>query len=111
MQLLRDIGAVPLAVQLVPVPAGPRDAAAAHAAALRERREVAEWLAAHPEVAWVNYPGLPDHPDHARAEAYLAARSGAIIGFGIKGGLEAARRSSTRSSCSATSRTSATRRA
>lgn len=47
---------------------------------------VAKWLAAHPAVAWVNYPGLPGHPDHAKAEKYLPDGAGGILGFGIKGG-------------------------
>jgi O-acetylhomoserine (thiol)-lyase len=47
---------------------------------------VAEWLAKHPAVTWVNYPGLPNHPDHARAKKFLIGGFGAIIGFGIKGG-------------------------
>ncbi len=46
---------------------------------------VARWLQANPSVTWVNYPGLEDHPDHARAKKYLSG-CGAIIGFGIKGG-------------------------
>ena len=50
---------------------------------------VARFLEAHPAVAWVNYPGLPSHPDHALAEKYLPNGAGAIIGFGIKGGLSA----------------------
>jgi O-acetylhomoserine (thiol)-lyase len=50
---------------------------------------VAEFLQNHPAVAWVNYPGLPSHPDHANARKYLAKGFGAIVGFGIKGGKEA----------------------
>lgn len=49
----------------------------------------AEWLERHPAVAWVNYPGLPSHPDHQRAGRFLPQGQGAIIGFGIKGGREA----------------------
>ncbi|MDD2273453.1 MAG: O-acetylhomoserine aminocarboxypropyltransferase/cysteine synthase [Desulfuromonadaceae bacterium] len=55
-------------------------------------RAVALWLEAHPDVAWVNYPGLISHKDHARALKYLPKGEGAIIGFGIKGGMEAARK-------------------
>ncbi|MFM7736751.1 MAG: O-acetylhomoserine aminocarboxypropyltransferase/cysteine synthase family protein [Alphaproteobacteria bacterium] len=51
--------------------------------------EVARFLEKHPAVAWVNYPGLPSHPDHAAAKRYLAGHDGAILGFGIKGGREA----------------------
>ncbi len=47
---------------------------------------VAQWLEKHPAVSWVNYPGLPSHPDYARASKFLKEGAGAIIGFGIKGG-------------------------
>ncbi len=51
---------------------------------------LAEWLCEHPAVAWVNYPGLPNHPNHANARTYLPKGAGAIIGFGIRGGKPAA---------------------
>ena len=50
---------------------------------------VAEFLQAHPLVQWVNYAGLPNHPDHDRAESYMPLGPGAVFGFGIKGGREA----------------------
>jgi O-acetylhomoserine (thiol)-lyase len=51
---------------------------------------VAEFLQAHPKVTWVNYPGLPDHPGHETAKKYHRdGMFGAILGFGIEGGLEA----------------------
>lgn len=53
---------------------------------------VAEHLREHPAVAWVNYPGLDDHPSHALAKKYLTGGFSALLGFGIKGGLPAARR-------------------
>jgi len=55
-------------------------------------QKVAEWLEKNPLVSWVNYPGLASHPDHARAKKYLPKGSGAIIGFGIKGGIEAGKK-------------------
>jgi len=55
-------------------------------------RKVAAWLEAHPLVVWVNYPGLASHKDHARALTYLPKGEGAIIGFGIKGGMEAGKK-------------------
>ncbi|MEO7398125.1 MAG: aminotransferase class V-fold PLP-dependent enzyme, partial [Ilumatobacteraceae bacterium] len=55
-------------------------------------QRVAEHLAAHPAIAWVNYPGLPDSPHHARAQRYLPDGPGAVFAFGVKGGREAARR-------------------
>ena len=50
---------------------------------------VAQWLAKHPAVEWVNYPGLKDHPHYGNAQKYLPNGAGAIIGFGIRGGKEA----------------------
>lgn len=52
----------------------------------------AEYLTRHPLVAWVNYPGLPSSPEKERVKKYLPKGAGAILGFGIKGGLEAARK-------------------
>jgi O-acetylhomoserine (thiol)-lyase len=46
---------------------------------------VAQWLAKHPAVRWVNYPGLSNHPNHANAKKYLKNGFGAILGFGICG--------------------------
>lgn len=53
---------------------------------------VAKYLKKHPRVNWVNYPGLDDSPERERAKKYLPRGSGAILGFGIKGGLEAGRK-------------------
>ncbi len=55
-------------------------------------QRIAEHLQSHKLVEWVNYPGLADHPYHANARKYLPDGSGAILGFGIKGGHDAARR-------------------
>ncbi|MBD2454567.1 O-acetylhomoserine aminocarboxypropyltransferase/cysteine synthase [Nostoc sp. FACHB-87] len=51
--------------------------------------ELAQWLEQQPQVAWVNYPGLPHHPYHERAKKYLRHGFGGVLNFGIKGGLEA----------------------
>ena len=54
---------------------------------------LALWLKEHPAVEWVAYPGLPDHPSHHLAQKYLRpGRFGAMIVFGVKGGLEAGRK-------------------
>jgi O-acetylhomoserine (thiol)-lyase len=50
---------------------------------------VAQHLEKHPKVSWVNYPGLTSSPEQKKAKKYLSKGAGAIIGFGIKGGLEA----------------------
>ncbi|MDP6980944.1 MAG: O-acetylhomoserine aminocarboxypropyltransferase/cysteine synthase [Myxococcota bacterium] len=49
-------------------------------------QKVAEFLEGHDAVEWVNYPGLPNHAHHASANRYLPDGSGAILGFGIRGG-------------------------
>ncbi len=55
--------------------------------------KVAEFLKDHPKVNWVNYPGLPDNPYYGIAKKYFKRNLfGAIIGFGIKGGLEAGKK-------------------
>jgi O-acetylhomoserine (thiol)-lyase len=53
---------------------------------------VAKFLEKHSKVAWVNYPGLERSPDHARAKKYLPRGSGAIVGFGVRGGADQGRR-------------------
>jgi O-acetylhomoserine/O-acetylserine sulfhydrylase len=51
---------------------------------------LAEWLVKHPNIDWVWYPGLKDHPSHENAKKYLRkGMFGSIITFGIKGGAEA----------------------
>jgi O-acetylhomoserine (thiol)-lyase len=50
---------------------------------------VAEFLEGHPSVNWVSYPGLKSHPQHELAAKYHTHGYGAILGFGIRGGLEA----------------------
>ena len=65
---------------------------------LRQRKhsenalKVATYLKTNPLVSWVNYPGLPDNPNHKIAEKYLTNGYGGLIGFGIKGGLEAGKK-------------------
>jgi O-acetylhomoserine (thiol)-lyase len=52
---------------------------------------VAEHLAAHPDVAWVSYAGLPGSPSHALAQRYLPKGPGAVFAFGVRGGRDAGR--------------------
>ena len=54
--------------------------------------KVAQFLESHPLVTWTLYPGLPSHPTHDLARRYHEHGYGAIIGFGIRGGLEAGKR-------------------
>jgi O-acetylhomoserine (thiol)-lyase len=55
-------------------------------------QKVAEYLSEHSAVNWVMYPGLKNHPDYERAKKYLPKGVGAILGFGIKGGVEAGKK-------------------
>jgi O-acetylhomoserine (thiol)-lyase len=59
---------------------------------VQNAQAVAEHLEKHPCVKWVAYPGLKSHPDYAAAKKYLPKGPGAILGFGIEGGLEAGKR-------------------
>jgi len=54
--------------------------------------EIARWLKAHPLVTWVTYPGLPDDPSYKVASKYLKRGFGGLVGFGVKGGLEAGKK-------------------
>lgn len=55
-------------------------------------RAVADFLAAHPGVAWVNYPGLESSPDRELAAKYLPKGAGGILSFSIVGGQAAGER-------------------
>lgn len=50
---------------------------------------VVAYLKTHPQVAWVNYPADPDHPDYALAQKYMPLGIGSTFAFGLKGGLAA----------------------
>ncbi|CDH52654.1 o-acetylhomoserine o-acetylserine sulfhydrylase [Lichtheimia corymbifera JMRC:FSU:9682] len=51
--------------------------------------ELARWLQNHPNVNWVNYLGLEDHPSHQTAQKYLRHGFGGVLTFGAKGSLKA----------------------
>jgi O-acetylhomoserine (thiol)-lyase len=53
--------------------------------------ELAHWLKKQPDVSWVSYPGLEEHPYHLRAAKYLRNGFGGVLAFGIAGGLETGR--------------------
>ena len=65
---------------------------------LRQRKHstnaltVAKFLTDHPFVNWVNYPGLENHQSHNLSSRYLKGFYGGLLGFGIKGGLEAGKK-------------------
>jgi O-acetylhomoserine (thiol)-lyase len=51
--------------------------------------KVAQWLKQHPNVAWVNYAGLPDDKHHALHKKYCPRGAGSVFTFGLKGGYDA----------------------
>lgn len=53
---------------------------------------VAQYLENNPNVSWVNYPGLDSSPEKIKAKRYFPKGAGAILGFGIKGGIEAGKK-------------------
>lgn len=53
---------------------------------------LAQWLQTQPQVAWVSYPGLAEHPHHELAKKYLRHGFGGVLTFGVKGGASAATR-------------------
>lgn len=53
---------------------------------------IAQFLKTHPLVSWVIYPGLPDNPNYRQASKYFKRGFGGIVGFGIKGGVDAGRK-------------------
>src|SRR5450432_235974 len=57
----------------------------------RNAMDVAGFLGGHPNVSWVNYPGLASSRYHALAERYLPRGAGGVLTFGIRGGLNAGR--------------------
>jgi len=59
---------------------------------VQNAQAVAEFLESHPRVGWVKYPGLKSHPHYERARRYLPKGPGAILGFGVRGGVEAGKR-------------------
>lgn len=50
-------------------------------------QRIAEYLQQHPKVKWVNYAGLPEHPQHALAKKYVQGKPSAILSFGVQDGL------------------------
>jgi O-acetylhomoserine (thiol)-lyase len=92
VQLLRDIGAALSPFNAFQFLQG------LETLPLRQRQhsenalEAARYLEDHPLVKWVTYPGLPDDLNHELAVKYLKKGFGGIVGFGIKGGLEAGRK-------------------
>lgn len=92
VQLLRDLGACLSPFNAFQFIQGIETLQVRMPRHVENAQAVAQWLERHPQVAWVNYPGLASHRDHQRAQKYFPDGAGAIIGFGIKGGADAAKK-------------------
>jgi O-acetylhomoserine (thiol)-lyase len=89
VQILRDIGACQAPFNSWTTLQGIETLSLRMDRHVANAQQVARFLEDHPDVAWVSYPGLASHPDHERAQKYLPKGAGAILGFGIKGGVAA----------------------
>ncbi len=92
VQWLRDVGAVLSPFNAFMLLQGLETLPLRQAKHSTNALEIAQFLKKHRSVAWVNYPGLEDNPNHSLAARYLKGQYGGLIGFGIKGGLEPAKR-------------------
>ena len=90
LQLLRDIGACQSPFNAWQTIQGIETLHLRMARICENAQKVAEFLAADDRVAWVNYPGLADSPNHAAAKKYLSGGFGGLLGFGLKTGFEGA---------------------
>ena len=91
VQILRDIGACQAPLNSWLFLQGLETLSLRMERHVSNAQKVAEFLEGHARVNWVTYPGLKSHPDYEAARKYLPKGPGAILGFGIKGGLEAGR--------------------
>jgi O-acetylhomoserine (thiol)-lyase len=92
LQILRDIGACLSPFNAFLFLQGLETLSLRMERHVQNAQSVAEFLESHPCVEWVTYPGLKSHLDHATAQKYLPKGPGAILGFGITGGVEAGKR-------------------
>ena len=91
VQILRDIGACQAPFNSWNTLTGIETLSLRMDRHVRNAQRVAEFLNDHTAVTWVTYPGLSSHPDNERAKKFLPRGAGAILGFGIKGGVESGR--------------------
>ena len=92
VQILRDVGASQTPMNSWLFLQGLETLSLRMDAHVKNAQAVAEYLEGHAQVKWVTYPGLSSHPDHEAAKKYMPKGPGAILGFGIEGGLEAGKK-------------------
>ncbi|CAN5575305.1 homocysteine synthase [soil metagenome] len=89
VQILRDIGACQAPFNSWTTIQGIETLSLRMERHVANAQKVVEHLNGHKSVAWVSHPSLASHPSHEKAQKYLPKGAGAILGFGIKGGVEA----------------------
>ncbi|MTI84452.1 MAG: homocysteine synthase [Firmicutes bacterium] len=92
VQLLRDIGACLSPFNAFLILQGMETLSLRMERHVSNAQQVANFLENHSRVNWVSYPGLSSHPSYALVKKYLPRGAGAIMTFGIKGGLEVGKR-------------------
>lgn len=90
VQLLRDTGAAISPFNSFLLLQGLETLSLRVAKHVENARKIAEYLSNHPQVAWVNYPGLKNNKYYELAQKYMPKGAGSIFTFGIRGGLDAA---------------------
>lgn len=91
VQLLRDLGAAIAPASAWQLIQGIETLSLRVERHVQNAQEIAEWLDGHPEVASVNYSGLPSSPWYAAANKYAPKGVGAVLSFELKGGVDAGR--------------------
>ena len=89
-QLMRDFGAIQAPMNAYLINLGLESLAVRMARHCENGQAVAEFLEQHPNVSWVNYPGLKSSKDYERAKKYMPNGTCGVVSFGVKGGREAA---------------------
>ena len=84
-QLMRDLGSIPSPMNAFLLNVGLETLHLRVARHCENAQKVAEFLAGHEKVAWVNYAGLPDNRYHALAEKYMPNGTCGVMAFGIRG--------------------------
>ncbi len=84
-QLMRDLGAIPSPMNCFLLNLGLETLHLRMARHCENAQRVAEWLEQNPNVAWVNFAGLPSNKNYALAQKYLPKGGCGVIAFGLKG--------------------------
>lgn len=91
-QLMRDLGSIQSPMNAFLLNLGIETLHLRMRQHVANAQAVAEWLEANPDVAWVNYPGLPGNKYHALAQKYMPQGTCGVIAFGLKGSRDDARK-------------------